>query len=97
MKCYRFGPDKYKNQFKEILLSMQIKVQAITFKFRTKEILVLPLHWHKRILEPIKYILGKEDIITIKHLGGGVSKVTLKSFGKARDKFQGISIDFCWE
>jgi hypothetical protein len=61
------------------------------------DFLLLPMYWHKRILEPIKYILKKEGIITIKHLGGEVSVVISKSFGKARDKFKGASIDLIWE
>lgn len=36
------------------------------------------------------------ESITVRHVGGGISRITLKSYDQGREKFQGETLDFVW-
>lgn len=39
---------------------------------------------------------GLKGVIKVRHVSGGESQLTLKSYNQGREKFQGETLDFCW-
>jgi phage terminase large subunit-like protein len=45
---------------------------------------------------PSRGLAELADLIRVRHVNGGTSTITLKSYGQGRERFQGATIDYLW-